>query len=87
MPAAKKPSESDPSSRGDLWEYVAEVPATYLPEGYPPQTAQRGDVCRLPFTPTDGRWRRTDAAVTRLPDPLTHSQPDRARGASKEASS
>lgn len=62
------PAASPQGDQGGVFECIAEDEVTYLPQGAPPQTSTLGDVCALPFTPTDGRWQPTTKAVTRLPD-------------------
>lgn len=56
------------ASTAGAYEYVGEQEHTYLFPGYGPQTAERGDVCPLPYDPGDGRWQPSKAKVTRLPD-------------------
>jgi hypothetical protein len=75
-PAAAAEPET-PAAEGGVFEFVDETPHTYTPRDHPPQTAELGDVCRLPFTPTDGRWIPTTKDVTRLPDPAyAEGEPD-----------
>jgi hypothetical protein len=78
VPAPEEPAEA-PAGRpaeGCVFEYIDPLPTTYRPQGHPPQTAGLGDVCELPFTPTDGKWKPSTAAVTRLPD----NHPDNSPG-------
>jgi hypothetical protein len=53
---------------GGVFEYVDEVPSTTLFQGFPPQSAGRGDVCLLPYDPQLPRWERSTRAVNRQPD-------------------
>lgn len=74
--AAPEPAsapEADPAApepRGPgVYEYVGETGHTFLPQGFPPQSAGPGDVCELGWSPGDDpRWQPTGRPVTRWPD-------------------
>lgn len=72
QPTPTAPADADqaPSGRkpGGVFQYVDAVPRTYLFDGAPAQSAQYGDICRLPYDPDDGRWQPSTAKPTRLPD-------------------
>ncbi len=63
-PSPPPAAESAPQA----YLFVGTQPKTYLFPGAGPQSAQYGDVCALPYDPGDGRWQKTGAPVTRLPD-------------------
>lgn len=68
---AAVPQEAPPPpacAEGGVFEYVDGTARTYLFDGAPPQTAEFGDVCRLPQDPGDGKWLAVKKKVTRLPD-------------------
>ena len=71
-PAPEVPAAS-PSTAG-VYEYVDLTPRTYHFDGAPPQTAEFGDICPLPYDPQDGRWQPSKKRVTRLPDPQQAAQ-------------
>jgi hypothetical protein len=65
-PAPPQSAPAAPSTAG-VYEYVDLTPKTYLfPDG--PQTAEKGDVCDLPYDPGDRCWQSTKKKVTRLRD-------------------
>lgn len=79
-PPAASQAAAAPSTAG-AYEYVDETPRTYLFPGAP-QSAEKGDVCPLPYDPGDGRWKPSKAKVTRLPD----NDPEQAaKNAAKQA--
>jgi hypothetical protein len=53
---------------GGVFEYVDATPSTTLFQGFPPQSADYGDVCLLPYDPQLPRWERSTRAVSRQPD-------------------
>lgn len=53
---------------GGVFEYVDETPSTTLFDGFPPQSADHGEVCLLPYDPELPRWARSSRAVNRQPD-------------------
>lgn len=53
---------------GGVFEYVDATPSTTLFDGFPPQSADYGDVCLLPYDPQLPRWARSSRAVNRQPD-------------------
>jgi len=75
-----------PSTAG-VYEYVDLTPRTYHFDAAPPQTAEFGDVCPLPYDPKDGRWQPSKKKVTRLPDPqqAAKDEEDRRATAAKAA--
>lgn len=70
-PAPEQATEAPaaPPSTAGVYEYVDLTPRTYHFDAAPPQTAEYGDVCPLPYDPADGRWQPSKKKVTRLPDP------------------
>lgn len=60
--------EPSPEAGPVVLEYLDETPRTYLFPGRAPQSAERGDVCELPYDPADGRWGPTKRKPTRLHD-------------------
>lgn len=68
-PAAPPPVPDVPGRKpGGVFEYVDETPSTTLFDGFPPQSADHGDVCLLPYDPELPRWARSSRAVNRQPD-------------------
>jgi hypothetical protein len=65
-PAPPQSAPAAPSTAG-VYEYVDDTPHTYFFPGAP-QSAQKGDVCDLPYDPKDGHWQPSKKKVTRLPD-------------------
>ncbi|HWU23645.1 MAG TPA: hypothetical protein VN088_19055 [Nocardioides sp.] len=53
---------------GGVYEYVDDQPRTYQFADGTVITPQRGDVCAIPYDPGDGRWSKSKAKPTRLPD-------------------
>lgn len=53
---------------GGVYEYVDEQSRTYQFADGAVITPQRGDVCAIPYDPGDGRWSKSKAKPTRLPD-------------------
>lgn len=51
-----------------VYEYTDEAPHTYCFHDGTVITPQRGDVCAIPYDPGDGRWQKSKAKPTRLPD-------------------
>lgn len=67
-PAIQEAPEPPVAPDSGVFEYVDLTPRTYQFDGAPPQTAEFGDVCRLPYDPGDGNWLAVKKKVTRLPD-------------------
>jgi hypothetical protein len=65
-PPAEPPAKDTAAVTG-RWEYVSDDPLIYTNV---PVTPKRGDVVAWPDAPPvdDGRWKPTDAPVTRRPD-------------------
>lgn len=91
-PDAPAPEQAPPqsapaaSSTAGVYEYVDETQRTYHFDGAPPQTAEKGDVCELPYDPRDGRWQPSKKKVTRLPDNDPEQAAKTAAAQSKERS-
>ncbi len=54
---------------GGVFEYVDATPSTTLFDGHPPQSAEYGDVCLLPYDPENPNWQPSPRAVNRKPAP------------------
>lgn len=82
-PAGSPPSVQEvPGHRaGGVFEYVDATPSTTLFDGFPPQSADYGDVCLLPYDPELPRWERSSRAVNRQPD--THEDSVKATSAAQ----
>ena len=65
---------SPPKGAGGVYQYLDEIPRTYCFTTGLVITPSQGDVCEIPYDPADGRWKRSKATVTRLPD----NHPDQA---------
>lgn len=65
---------------GGVFEYLDEGERTYQFWDGTVLTPCRGDVCRLPYDPLDGRWQPSKKKVNRLPD----NHPDQAQITSAE---
>lgn len=64
---------------GGVFEYLDEMPRTYQFWDGTVLTPCRGDVCRLPYDPLDGRWQPSKKKANRPPD----NHPDQAQATSK----
>lgn len=68
-PPAEAPAATAPAKDGaGVYEYLDETPRTYCFHDGTVITPRKGDVCALPYDPGDGRWQRSKAKPTRLPD-------------------
>lgn len=61
-------TEDAPPGGGGVYEYLDETSRTYQFADGTVITPQRGDVCSIPYDPGDGRWGKSKAKPTRLPD-------------------
>jgi len=75
--ATGAPADAQPPS-GGVFEYLDEMPRVYQFWDGTVITPSRGDVCRLPYDPLDGRWQPSKKKPNRAPD----NHPDQAAIAS-----
>lgn len=83
-PPADAPTAPAPPSKdgAGVYQYLDEIPRTYSFTTGLTITPRQGDVCEIPYDPADGRWKRSRATVTRLPD---NDEEQAARNAAEQA--